>query len=422
MTGSGPAAPPPVNKRKSLLDWLARGPFAIAASALQGGMNYLIVLWLSFGQSLAATGEYRTLFSCYSLVALVMMQESNKVFIRASVSGDKEAGAALFVNKLAFGLVAIVLLLLVWLAGQMTGTPWVAGSILPVVAVGVFVFSFDFYIAELQAHRRFKTLFVAEAVKYGGALLVFVGLFRMTDSVPQALIGQLCYMGVCQIGYFFLFARKQVRFDQIPGHIRALLRSEPAVQARTYSFSNMFPASVEHVDKLLVGWVFGLEVLGVYTLAYSTGRFLYNILKPAMYVYYRKFVDAMPGWALLRKVSLFFSALGLAMTLAFNLAIELSPSARAFEQGRWVTSILFCGYGIGIVHAVYSQAFSLNKDSVAGHAFKAHMLATMASLVLLAVGLALPASIALILLALQYPVRDGLSVFLMDRYRRAAAA
>src|SRR5690606_21263964 len=135
----------------------------------------------------------------------------------------------------------------------------------------------------------------------------------------------------------------------------------------TYSIANLVPASLEHIDKLLVGWVFGLEFLGAYALAYTTGRFLYNSLKPALYIYYRRFVDRMPGWRLLRFVGAGFTLFGIVNATIFVLAIIYVPEMHRFEMGAPATVILFLSYGIGIVRAIYGQAFALNKDSDARH-------------------------------------------------------
>lgn len=411
-----------VSRRARARDWLARGPFAMAAAALQGSMNYAIVLYLSFGASLAATGAYRTLFSYYSLLALASMFESNKVFLRAAVDGDRDASTAVFANRVVFGFGAFVVVLAAWGLDRAVGGGWVPGVLVAIALISAVVYPFDSYIADLQAGRRFQRLFLVEIVKYGAALGSFVALFAGGAGVANAVLGQLIVLGLCNIGFFFLHSRARVAFRAIPGRWRAMLRSRAAGQARTYSFANMFPASLEHVDKLLVGQVFGLAFLGVYTLAYSTGRFLYNTLKPALYIYYRRFVDRMPGWAMLRRVSAGFTLFGLVCAAAFLAAVELVPEMARFREGRWVTVILFLGYGLGILHAVYSQAFSLNKESVAGHSFKAHALATAASVVLLVAALLSRPTVALVLLALQYPLRDGLSVLLMDRYRRGAAS
>lgn len=393
----------------------------MAAATLQGGMNYAIVLFLTFTASLVATGEYRAYFSWYSLIGLASMLESNKLYIRSLVADDRAAITALLANRLLFSNAVALIVTLAWGVGRWSGWFAMPDLLPPIAWIAALVFPFDLYIAEYQAHRQFLRLFLVELVKYGVALALFIGLVHSGQSVATAVLVQLGWLALFHLAAFAVISGRHVEWGVLARRLWPLIKAPAARDARTYSFANMFPASLEHVDKLLVGWVFGLEFLGVYTLAYSTGRFLYNILKPAMYVYYRRFVDAMPGWPLLRRVSIGFSALGLAMALTFLAAIALLPQMVSFASGRWATVILFLGYGPGILHAVYAQAFALNKDSVAAHAFRAHLLATLASLMLLGGALLSPPATALILLALQYPLRDGLSVWLMDRYRRRAA-
>lgn len=408
--------------RATLLGRLARAPFAMAAAALQGAANYAIVLYLSFGAGPAATGEYRTLFSWYGLLALASMFESNKVFLRAAVDGDRAASTAVFANRVVFGSGAFAVVLAAWGVDRAIGGGWAPGVLLAIALISAIAYPFDCYIADLQAARRFRRLFGVELAKYGAASGSFVALFAGGAGVANAVLGQLAVLGLCNVLFFLVHSRGRVDFGAIPEGWRAMLRSRAAGQARTYSFANMFPASLEHLDKLLVGQVFGLAFLGVYTLAYSTGRFLYNTLKPALSVHYRGFVDRMPGWETLRRAAGGFTMLGLACAAAFLLAVELAPAMARFREGRWVTVILFLGYGPGILHAAYSQAFSLHKESVAAHSLKAHALATAASLLLLVAALLSRPAVALLLLALQYPLRDGLSVLLLDRYRRGAGS
>ena len=416
------ATRPERGRRAAITDWLARGPFAIAASALQGGMNYFIVLFLSFTASLVATGEYRTYFSCYALLQLATMQESNKVFIRALVAEDRAATTAVILNRIAFGLGVFVLVALAWGIGSVTGHAIVPGYLVVIAGIVAVISPFDSYIGLFQARRRFQRLFVVEVVKYGGALATFVVLVQLGVPILHAVIVQLVVMGLCHLVYFTRYGGEWFDLRLVRERGWRLLRDPAAGQARTYSISNLFPASLEHVDKLLVGYVFGLQFLGIYTLAFSTGRFLYNTLKPAMYVYYRKFVDAMPPWSLMIRVSLAFTALGLVSAAALLLGIAYVPAMAKFETGKWVTVILFAGYGLGILHAVYSQAFSLNKDSVARDSLLAHLLSTGASLFLLTAALVSREPVALVLLALQYPLRDGLSTLLMARFRKRSEA
>ncbi|WP_221794539.1 hypothetical protein [Aquisediminimonas sediminicola] len=397
--------------------WAVRGPFAIAAAALQGGMNYAIILYLSFAQDLAATGAYRTVFSYYGLLSLASMYESNKVYIRDVVRGDVDGLTAIVANRLIFSLGSFLAIVLAWGIGRASGHFAVPDILLPIAAISVCVYPFDLYLARLQAERRFAYLFMIESLKYGGALLLFCLLIAIGWSVGLAVVAQLGLLALCNLWFFALHCARDVQFGAMLVRPFALLNATAARDARTYSIANMLPASLEHVDKLLVGAVFGLQWLGIYALAYSTGRFVYNIIKPALYVYYRHFVDAMPGWRLLRRVALGATYLGALMAGVFLLLVAQWPVMVHFAMGRWVTVILFLGYGLGMLHALYAQAFALNRQSVAGHAFKAHLLATTASLILLGGALASPPATALVLLALQYPLRDGLSVLLMAYYR-----
>lgn len=409
-----------VQRYGEALSYFARkAPFAIAASSLQGAVNYAIVVYLAYAAGLAETGAYRTYFSFYSLIGLAVMYETNKIFIRSIVADDHESTTALFTNRLIFALGTYGCILTGFGIEAATGTDFMPDSLLWIGALALLIYPFDSYLAYLQAKARFNLLFACELVKYLSAFAVFFLLIEQGYSVEWAMAGQLGTMALWHIAYFTFVTRVFIDFGLVRRKLLTLLRSRPAREARTYSYANLLPASLEHVDKLLVGWVFGLEFLGVYTLAYSTGRFLYNTVKPALYIYYRRFVDKMPGWRLLRYLGIIFTLFGMLSSAIFLFMLSQYDFMAKFEGGAVVTVILFLAYGIAIVRAVYGQAFSLNKDSDARHALKAAWIATLVSLVLLTAALLSPPVVALPLLALQYPVRDGLTTILMSRYRGA---
>jgi hypothetical protein len=405
-------------RRSALLHFVAKGPFAVAAASLQGAVNYFIVVYLTYGEGLAEAGAYRTLFSYYGLLGLASMFETNKVFIRSIVAEDAHATTALFANRLLFSGSAFVVIAVAYFVAAAAGIDGPSGDLVWIAAVSAIVYPLDSYISLLQARGRFYALFATEFLKYGSALAAFLLALHLGADIGEAILAQLGAMAVCHAIFFAATVRKLIDFGMIRHRFVALVRSQPAAQARTYSLANIFPSSLEHVDKLLVGWVFGLEFLGIYTLAFSTGRFVYNTMKPALYIYYRRFVDRMPSWKLLRLVSLLFTFAGLAMAALFLAALEYFPQQLGpFRSGASATVILFASYGVGILHAIYVQAFSLNKDSVAGQALHASALATLASLLFLGAALVSEPQVALVLLALQYPVRDGLSTLLLARYR-----
>jgi hypothetical protein len=403
--------------RGKLGHFVRNAPFAIAASALPGAVNFVITVYLAYDAGMAETGEYRILLSCFMLLGLAAMMETNKVFIRSIVADDHEATTALFANRLLFTLGAFLLVGLGYLVSEALGLHKISLAVVAVAALSVIIYPLDSYQSLLQARGRFNLLFVSELVKYALAFAAFVVGIEFGLTVTQATIAQLCMIALCHIAYFALVTRTFVDFGLVRRRLGAMLKSGPAKQARIYSYANLVPSSLEHIDKLLVGLVFGLEFLGVYALAYTTGRFVYNTLKPALYIYYRRFVDRMPGWRLLRFVGVGFTLFGIVNAAIFVLAILYIPEMHRFTSGAAATVILFLSYGIGIVRAVYGQAFALNKDSDARHALWAAVQATMLSLALLGTALLSPPPVALVLLALQYPVRDGLTIFLMNHYR-----
>lgn len=409
--------------QKRLGHFVRNAPFAIAASALPGAVNFVITVYLAYAAGMAETGAYRILYSAYVLIGLAAMLETSKVFIRSIVANDHEATTALFANRLLFTLGAFVLVVLGYAIEKLIGSHLISGAVVAVAALSVIIYPLDSYQSLLQARGRFNLLFASELLKYALAFAAFIAAIELGFSVAQAVIAQLAMIALCHIAYFSLVARTFVDFSLVRSRFGAMVRSDPARQARIYSYATLAPGSLEHVDKFLVGWVFGLEFLGIYTLASTTGRFLYNTLKPALYIYYRRFVDRMPGWRLLRFMGAGFTLFGVANMIIFLLAIAYIPAMHRFESGAVATVILFLSYGIGIVRAIYGQAFTLNKDSDASHALSAAVQATLLSLILLGVALLTPPPVALALLALQYPVRDGLTVLLMNRYRvRARSA
>lgn len=403
--------------RSGIVGWLAKGPFAIIAASLQGGVNYLIILYLSFSRDLSATGEYRTLFSYYSLLALASMPESNKVFIKAVVADDVPSATALFINRLACGFAVLAAIVVTRLITDQMGHPMVSSTLLGIALLSAIVYPFDLYIALLQAQRRFRMLVLVECIRYGGALACFMSAIASGKSITYAIFVQLGFMGLSMAVFYIIFSRDWLDLALVRKAGFRLVGRPASRQARALSFANFLPSSLDSVDKLAVGKVFGLHVLGVYTLAYSTGRFLYNILKPAMYVYYRRFVDAMPGWPLLRRVSGGFTLFGAVTAVIFLVLVAYVPAMAKFEEGKWTTVILFLSYGVGILSAVYGQAFALNKETNAAHAVLGNAFGTLVALGLMCIALLQSWPIAAVLLALQYPVRDGLSVLMLHWLR-----
>lgn len=184
------------------------------------------------------------------------------------------------------------------------------------------------------------------------------------------------------------------------------------------SLANILPGSLEHVDKIVIGAVFGLEALGLYTLGFSTGRFIYNALKPALYVYYARFVEKMPTGKLLWFIMASFTVFGLALTGAFLWGIDNLEFMHKFEGTRVVTAIMFVSYGVAMVDAVYLQAYAINKDTNSKHLLIANTLSSLACLAMFAVASQTTAFAAMVICAMHYPVRHAATIFIVSWLRQ----
>jgi len=317
--------------RVSLTFFLGKAPYSIAAAALPGFVNYAVILWLTHSQDFAAAGSYRFVLSVYGLIGLAAMAETGKIYIRSLASGEKEAFKFLWFNRLIFAAIPLAILACVYCAGQFFEPLRISKYWIGVAAICAVIYLSDFYKSYLQACGEFRLLLSVESAKYGCAAVSFYVAIQQQISIELAALSMLGCIALANIILSFWLTPDLYSFPKNLKHITSMLRSLPASQARTYSFANMVPASLEHLDKLLVGWFFGLQWLGIYTLAFSTGRLIYNIIKPAIYVYYRRFVDHMPGRKLLLRVAISGTTLGISCAGLFWLLVHSWPAMAQFE-------------------------------------------------------------------------------------------
>ena len=417
-SGSTPGAPSAPEKKPVWWKTLARkGPLAIYASSLVGVVNYFIVLYLSFAYSAEATGTFRLIISVFMLVNLFAVYESSKVYVRSVAEGDKGAGASLLVNQLGFSAAILAVCALATLVDAMFNS----GALLPKQLLVVAVISAVYmptqcYMAFFQSRRWFLGLAVTETLKYGSALLAFMVSIWSGLETTHAVYAQLSAMAFWNVLLFAIFARQFINFSLIRERTLSLFRDKAAGDARVISLSVLVPGTLEHMDKLLLAATHGVAAVGVYTLGYSTGRFLYNTLKPATYVFWRGYVDTMPSPRILGMTFLGFTAFGACLALLFLALVEFVPGMGIFREARSVTIILFLSYGISLTDAIYTQAYSINKDRSSRDLLIANTLGGLISMALI-VGSAFIATtwVAMIGFALHYPLRHFAVVMILWR-------
>ena len=179
----------------------------------------------------------------------------------------------------------------------------------------------------------------------------------------------------------------------------------------------MLPNSLEHIDKMLIGHFFGLHTLGLYTIGFSTGRFIYNALKPALYIYYKSFVDRLPSGRVITVVTVVFTLFGLALSGLLLALIATVPQLAKLKGTEWVSVVLFLSYGVAMADAVYTQAYAINKATKSTHVMIANGISGVACLLLFAIALLFPAPVAMLIFAAHYGLRHMATVMILSRLK-----
>jgi hypothetical protein len=398
------------------------GTLSIGASMLPGFVNYAIVIFLIYRNSAADAGAYRFVFSIFSLVAIFTLLEASKVMVRAVVDGEGDTISKLVATRIVAALTVFVISALVVLTATLGlgfslstfgGWPGLVAAGLALIYCVT-----DLYAPYLQANRQFKRFFLYALLKYGTSLAVFVGLVLADVPVVIAILFQLGVMTGFHIFYFFRTVAPDIAGEKLNLNPVRLFRGPAPRETAVLSMANALPASLEHVDKLVIGAIFGLEALGVYTLGFTTGRFIYNTLKPAIYVFYKQFVDKLPSVRLMVYLGIVMTLIGLGCAALFYWAIDTFPLLSRFKGTELVTAIVFAAYGVAMVDAVYTQAYAINRDTRSFDLLVANVFAGSAGLLLFVVAAAMPLQIALILFAAHYGIRHALTLLFLALRRR----
>ncbi len=420
MNSEAPVTERPAPAWRGRLGYFLRnGPLAILSSSLPGLINYVAIVYLTYVAGLEAAGEYRLLFSYFAICGLFALQEASNVYVRANTLGRRDQMGALVLASAQVTLLTVLLLLAAYGVLGALDLPWLPPVIIVIAGVSLFYYPTELFKAHLQSEQRFGALLAATLVKWTATLLAFIVAFELTRSVAWSLAIQLTAMAVLNLIIFWSVAGRGLAFDRTLLNPLANAR-RPEVRESAWLSFGLLPGLIEQVDKLLVGWIFGLEALGIYTLGFSSGRLLFNAVKPSLYVYYRHFVSRMPPARLLRLMFLVFTGVGALLAAAYAGAIQLFPALAPFRGTEWVATVLFLSYGVAIVDGVYSQAYAINKDTDSRHVFWGATLSSLPCLALFAIAAQMPVQIGLVLFACFYPLRHGAAVALLRWQRRRA--
>ncbi len=404
-----------MNKRFEIFYFLKNAPLAIIASALPGFVNYAVILFLASFFTMEDVGEFRLIVSYFMLLGLFSLKESSKIMVRAQALGDNETSAALFFARLYTIVLTTLAVALAWFGQKLTGHEIVPDSLMIVALISVFAYPTELFLSYLQAEKRFTGLAIISIAKYVTALAVCMGAMIATRDIAVSAISMVATMGVFNVLFYIIFlGRDFLKHATATWKPLSVAKSQSTHESFTLSLANWLPGTLEHVDKIVIGAVFGLEVLGLYTLCFSTGRFIYNALKPAFYIYYRHFVDKLPSRKLLWLVMASFTVFGALLSLIFYAGTLYIPFFEKFSGGESIVYILFLSYGIAMADAVYTQSYGINKDSKSHRLLIANTGISLFCLLMFAGSTLASAGIALIICALHYPVRHFGTITLLS--------
>lgn len=407
------------NNKEKILYFLRNAPLAIISSSLPGFVNYAAILFLTAQHSFEDVGEYRLLLSYFTLMGLLSLMESNKVQVRASAADDTGTSASIFVAR-SYGMIFCTLITA--LAVLYDGSAHQLGlpdNLLLVAVLACVYYPTDLLTSTFQAKKRFGQLAALTFLKYLLALAVLVASLYAGYGVVFATLAQLAAMTLVNLVFFLWWLGRPVLGALGWNNLNPLsLGKDGNIRdAFTLSIAKILPSTLEHADKMIIGYVFGLETLGLYTLAFSTGRFIYNALKPAFYIYYRHYVDALPAKRLLNYVMIAFSLFGIGLSVIFYFCTLYIPAFGKFAGAEAVVYIFFLSYGIAMVDAIYTQSYGINKNAQTRHFLIANTSVSLACYALFASCAVLPAKWAMIACALHYPLWHAGTVWMLSRLR-----
>ncbi len=408
--------------KKSILYFLKNAPLAIITSSLSGFVNYAAILFLTAQASLEDVGQYRLLMSYFVLMGLLSLVESNKVQVRASASEDMTTTASIFFARTYGMLFCVALTALAVLYDRQTQSWGLPDELLLVSVLAAIHYPADMLIANFQAQKQFGRLAALTFLKYLLAFSVLISALLMGYGVVFATVLQLATMSAINALFFAYWLARPILGAVTWASVNplSLARQGNIRDAFTLSIAKILPSTLEHADKMIIGFFFGLETLGLYTLAFSTGRFIYNALKPAFYIYYRHYVDALPAKRLLNYVMIAFSLFGIGLSVIFYFCTLYIPAFGKFAGAETVVYIFFLSYGIAMVDAIYTQSYGINKNADTRHFLIANTTVSLACYALFALCAALPAKWAMIACALHYPVWHAGTVWVLSSLRMKA--
>ncbi|SFS13217.1 lipopolysaccharide biosynthesis protein [Sphingomonas jatrophae] len=393
-------------------------PLAILSSVLPGLSLYAATLLLGSRGDFATAGELRLYASVFGLVGILFLNEMGKFFVRHVVAGDMGEVAKLFYFRLVLAVLVGGGAGIAICVALVAGYPDVA-AMAATIAISAVFYPADFFLTLLTAQTRFALLTRLNAIRYVFATGALIGVLVQHGSALHAFLAYTLVLAGFGLGYTWRYGR-----PALAGLRRFSWQEVAASDVRSaagLSAANALPNALEHVDKFIVGTLFGLHVLGIYALAFSTGRIIYNAMKPVTTIYYRWLVDHRIERHTALRLFLIGSGIGMGCMVAIWAAYSFIPALDFFRPAAAMSAIIFAGYGLALVNTGELQSEALHHGGRLRRVFWANAGSGLACYGLFLIAALLPESVALLALPGHFALRHGVSLLILYRSRRASA-
>ena len=269
--------------------------------------------------------------------------------------------------------------------------------------------SADLYGQINQARSQFRLNALYSVIKYF-SLVFLVPLGAVLNlGVQYVLIGY----SVLRTAYTLLF----ISFHPETYEKETAEAKEYRLQSLQLSGSGMFAILMEHADKFLISYFFGMEALGLYAIGVSTGRLLLNLVKPMMTIFFNHFVNHRPSTSML--VATFLVLTGVGVGVAFTMkpyfAYVLSP---IYFAAYPMAAIIVAGLGIYCVQVVMFYSAIYYKDTRMVVPTLVNLIVAALTVVYLFAAIHWGGQYALLLCAASYPLRDALVLIMVPLLSR----
>jgi O-antigen/teichoic acid export membrane protein len=378
----------------------SHAPWALIASLSSGLSNYLVILTLSGVYGLAAGGQFRLFLSIMAMLSIFTLTDTGKIAVKYLVLDQPGVVKPLLLNRARWALLGMVAGLATAAVFRDRGNDlWIAimaGSLLLPLT-----YPPDIYAQINQARLQFKVNAIYSVCKYTTLVALALVAVGLNIDVVYFLVA---YCVVLTAFHVYFVTRHPETFEPPNPNSAVFVR-----EGMQLSGSGLFPLMLEHADKFLISYFFGLEALGLYTIGVSTGRLLVNFVKPVLSIYFPILVDRRPSTGVLTSCLVGLTAVGLigAVPMQYYFTHVLGE---AFVDGYPLAAVVVAGLGIHAVGVIvyYSSVYYRNSPiAVPTITNIATTLIVMAYLVASAMH---GGDYALLLCAASFPLRDFLNM------------